>query len=442
MLLTRQTEGLGRQTTQQDATSEQVVFWTIVLTPIWWLLGVQIFVYPAVVILLLLPGVNLKSIAERRLPGSVWTWFAMALTMLLTAFIGLESVNFDLSKVIASAVNFFKGYFFIFACLVLPFFRPVRSTIVTRAVAWMATSYLATFAVQLVLFSAGIFDNSSGRAFKSLLATLIPGANSGSLDINMIVGVESFLGIPLPRTTLYTPDPPILGLCAILCFLICLAETNTTLRRWALAGALVALVFSTSRSAWIAFPIALALSTLADLRRRAKVGQGVLWLGVAFSLVCGLSTTSPNDILDGLFGTFNQARVSSSQERNVVVGQTLQVWQESPWLGWGFIQHGARFYEGYKMPLGTFSTYANALYLHGVLGFCMLITTMLWTFWDCGVRAWAGDVKNARALGCLFSLYLISGAEVLTWMSPFLWFFFVWLGAVLKESQAKTPFNT
>ncbi|HEY9708851.1 MAG TPA: hypothetical protein V6D48_11665, partial [Oculatellaceae cyanobacterium] len=204
--------------------SELVIYWTIVLTPVWWLLGIQPLFYPAVIIVLLALNFDIDKLIQGSLPICVWAWLGMALVMLWTALLGINSMGFSFQVAAGAAVTFFKSYFLIFGCLALPFWKQVGIRVVTRAVAWMATGYLITTLMQLVMLALRI----GGGGYKPLLARLIPGDKSSL--IVQFANIQSFFGIPLPRTTLYTPDPPILGLCAVLCFFICLGETNRRLR--------------------------------------------------------------------------------------------------------------------------------------------------------------------------------------------------------------------
>jgi O-antigen ligase len=131
---------------------------------------------------------------------------------------------------------------------------------------------------------------------------------------------------------------------------------------------------------------------------------------------------------------FNGARAESSKDRELVVRKTLEAWQESPWVGWGIIQGSVKWYT-YNIALGSFSTYASVLYLHGIVGFIVFIAALaltLWSFWGLAVR---GNPLCKRAFASLVALYLLCNATPLTWMTVYFWFFFVWLGAILSEIQ-------
>ncbi|NEP31634.1 MAG: O-antigen ligase domain-containing protein, partial [Moorea sp. SIO3B2] len=204
---------------------EKVIYWVIVLTPLWWLLGIQTLFYPAVVVGFLGVNFDIDKLTRRSIPACIWAWLGMALVMVWTATFGLNDVGFALQKIAATFVTFFKSYCLIFAALLLPFWHAIRVKVVTRAVAWMATGYLVTIAIEMLMLVVGL----GKEPFLPPLARLIPG---GALSLQVtFADLQPFFGIPLPRTVLYTPDPPIVGVCSILSFFICLGEENRRLRQ-------------------------------------------------------------------------------------------------------------------------------------------------------------------------------------------------------------------
>lgn len=405
--------------------AERVIYWTIVLTPLWWLMGLQTLLYPAIALVLLVVTFDLDKLIRNSLSGCVWVWLAMAVVMLWTAAIGLSNVGFGFQRTAATTVTLLKSYFLIFTCLALPFWNQIRVRVVTRAVAWMTTGYLVTIAVELVM----LFLKIGKSGYVPPLAKLIPG-DKLSLKVTF-ADFQAFFGIPLPRTVLYTPDPPILGVCAVLCFFICLGETDRRLRKFALVGCLVGLLVSFSRLAWICFPLGLLI--MACFRSR-WVRQSSLWGASFTALLCALLGLTFSQLINRFQEFFTSARAESSKDRELVVRKTLEAWQESPWLGWGIIQGSVKWYT-YDIALGSFSTYASVLYLHGIVGFIVFVAALastLWSFWEPAVR---GNPLCKRAFASLVALYVLCHATPLTWMTVYFWFFFVWLGAILCEIQ-------
>ncbi len=407
--------------------AERVIYWTIVLTPLWWILGIQSLLYPVVAAFLLVIGFEFDKIIRGSLPICNWTWLGMILVAFWTNILGLESVGFPTLKTAATLFTLFKGYFLIFACLTLPFWHRIRLKVITRAVAWMTSGYLVTLGIQLcILFALG-----PQGSFLPPLARLIPG-DKMSLMIKF-ASIQPFYGIPLPRTDLYTADPPILGVCALLCFFICLEERNRSLRLFSLAGCLAALLISQSRLAWVCFPL---VWLIIFCFRSGLARQAYLWVISLLTLFAAVLSLSIRDFITLPLATFNSARADSSKDREYVVNATIDAWKDSPWFGWGFMEKTVSWGNGvFKMPLGTFSSYAKVLYIHGIWGFVIFILALVATLSSFWKPAIFGHTICQRAFACLVALGLLIHATNLTWMVIYFWFFFIWLGAILSELQ-------
>ena len=415
--------------------AEKIIYWTIALTPLWWLLGIQTLFYPAVVIVLLAISCDLDKLIRTPVPISVWLWLIMALTMLWTAMLGLGNLGFNFAKFAAVLVTFFKGYFLIFACLLLPFTTRIRVQVITRAVAWMAVSYLVVITIQLILLYTGIYPRYSPlgigpKPVPSIISFLSPGNKSLSIRLNAFL--TPFFGLILPRSWLYMPDPPIPGIAGCLSFLICLNESNPRLRKFSLAGSLSALLISHSRLAFICLPLAI----LIKFSFRSPFARQIsLWL---FSLAALLSSllevTISELVLNKPLEIFHSARPSSSKDRAFVVSETLKAWQESPWLGWGVAQGEAQWHT-YGVTLGSFSTYTGVLYLHGIVGLTVFLATIICTlasFWQPAVE---GNDLCKQGFASLVALYLFIHGLPLSWIAVYIWFFFMWIGAILAQTQ-------
>jgi hypothetical protein len=411
------------------SSSERIIYWTVILTPVWWLMGIQPLFYPIVIVSLLTIHFDWHQLAVKGLPIYVWAWLAMSITMLWTAVLGLNDMGFSLLPAAAAVVTFLKSYFLIFACLALPFWNQIRTQVITRAVAWMASGYLVTIAVQIVMLALKI----GGSGFLPPLARLIPGDKS-SLRVDFAFP-SSFFGLPIPRTVLYTPDPPILGLCALLCFIICLREPDRRLRTLALLGSISALIVSASRTALVLLPVALLIGFFFQ---SGLFRQLSLWLVSATFLLCSMLELTIAELLQQPSQVLNQTRdntASSSIERELVVRKTLEAWQASPWVGWGVIRGSVNLYEDAYIGLASFSTYSAVLYLHGIVGFVALMCAMALTLWYAYSAAIRGGSNCNWAFASLIALYIACNATPLSWMATYLWFFFVWLGAVFFEAQ-------
>jgi len=411
--------------------AERVIYWSIVLTPLWWLLGIQTIAYPVVVAWLLFKAFEWDKLINGSLPISSWTWLGMTVAAFWTHIIGLAPTGFNLLKTAATMVTVFKGYFLIFACITLPFWHRIRIQVITRAVAWMSVGYLVTLVIQiLILFALG-----QVQPILPPLARVIPGEKL-SLLVKFAV-FQPFFRIPLPRTELYTADPPILGVCALLCFFICLGEPNQRLRRWSLTGCVASLIISQSRLAWICFPLTLLIIACF---RSGLTRQSSLWVTSFLSFLASVLGMSLLDLTTKPMETFNSARADSSKDREYVINATIEAWRESPWVGWGIVERTVSWGNGaFEQPLGTFSSYTQVLYLHGIFGFIFFVAALISTLWSFWRPALSGKIFCQRAFATLVALYILCQATTLTWMVVYFWYFFVWIGAILAETQQQSP---
>ena len=112
----------------------------------------------------------------------------------------------------------------------------------------------------------------------------------------------------------------------------------------------------------------------------------------------------------------------------------MEAWQESPWLGWG-IPHGTAKWYTYEITLGSFSTYSAVLYLHGIIGFIFFIAALGFTLSDFWQPAVEGNELCKQAFATLLALYVFMQGLPLSWIAVYIWFFFLWLGAILAETQ-------
>ncbi len=418
--------------------TEKVIYWTAVLTPLWWLLGIQPLLYPLVMVGLLVANFSLSKCIRQPPPFFVLMWLLMAIVSLWTALLGLEEMQADLRTVAAAMVTFLKSYLMILACISLPFLTTIRIQVVTEAVSLMSAGVLVNLIVQMGLLAIGIRD----VVYIPPLAKLIPGDVSTSLIVQT-AGISKFYGIPLPRSILHTADPPILGTFAVLCTLVCLTEQNAVLKKIAIAGSISALILSFSRSSWVGIVTA-GLILLAF--RSSLFKQLSLWLSAAVFAVCSVLSLTIKQLLETPSEIFTSGRADSSEARALIVQKTVEASQEKILLGWGVIRGEVWLYDDFYLKLGSFSTYAAILYLNGLVGltaFILSIGSTLLAFYQ---PALAGNFRCQISLASLLVLCALIQATPLSWMAIYLWFFFIWIGAVaaaeMNRSTAHLDWNT
>ncbi len=409
--------------------AEWVVYWSIVLTPLWWLLGIQTFLFMFIPLYLFIRGFDLDRILSQSLPLSIWAWLVVCIISITLALLALANLGLPPAKILPTLITFLKGYFLICSCLLMPFWHRIRLKVVTRAVCWMAFSYVVTLTIQVICLFGGVWKDP----IYPPLAKLIPG-DKLSLLVKPAVW-QKFFGVNLPRTSLYMADPPIPGVCGLLCYFMCRGETNDRLRRLGITGSIIALIVSQSRLAWVCFPLTVLVSAWFQ---QFTARQMTLWGMTGISTMSAMLGMTIKEMISKPMEVFTSARAESSADRALVVGKTLEAWQQSPWFGWGITQGVVKWYI-YEIALGSFSTYASVLYHQGIFGFFFFILALLATLWDCTLAGLRGNLAASRAVGALLGLYFLIEGLPITWISVYFWFFFVWVGSIYAEAYAEEP---
>lgn len=408
--------------------TEKIIFWTIVLTPFWWLLGIQPLFYPSISALLVTINLNFEEVLDKSFPVFVLAWLAMLVVALITIILGLDEVQASTKIVAASFVTLYKGYFMIFCCIATPFLTRVRSQVITRAVIWMSIVFLAVLVIQLIMLGVG-FDDA---VFKPPLSKLIPGGDDSNSLLVRSAKVSVFFGIPLPRSLLHTADPPILGAFALLTSLINLNETDPLLKKIGLTGSISSLIISFSRSAWVGFIMSIIL---VSLFRSSRARQITAQFNFLIFLFCSSVSITVFQLIELPAKIFNSARADSSSTRDIVVQATIEAWQDKFWLGWGIIRGKVWLYEDVYLQLTSFSSYAAVLYLHGVVGFSVFCLALISTLATLFRYAVAQHENCQTAFSGFLLLCALLQATPLTWMAIYLWFFFIWVSSVLVEAD-------
>jgi hypothetical protein len=243
---------------------------------------------------------------------------------------------------------------------------------------------------------------------------------------------EVTLGLELPRMMLFFPWPTALGLAGIAIFLIAFCEEHPWWRLAGMGGGLAGAVFSLSRAAWVALPVAwFVLFCL-----RAKPISRSLMV-VAFSLMglAGvLAGVDPIKEFKAASESFAEARSGSSMARDLIYDHSWEGFLSSPVFGKGWIGESVIAEE--NLPIGSHSSVYGTLYTGGGVTFGALILAGIVTLSALLFRVFQGNARAASALAVMCALTLFGYGESLFSLVLPCMFIFLFTGGALRTDPS------
>lgn len=376
------------------------VRWAILLLPLWWILGVEQFIWP---VIFTVATIKVLAIQKFRLAAPrPLRWFALFIAAVLISGLFVE----DAARMLTYVRNLgaFMGGFL--ALLI----------IINRARSWRSIDRLLN-AILVIMFLAGFAGLLAVLGvwrpqLESLAGQLLPdsvaGTGYGQVIVtrafgqrNWFVGLGEYYRL---RSFFLFSNHYSSALVYVLPFFFMRAGQTRGLKKvlfsLIIAMLLVNLVYTTGRVATLSLMAgALYFAVFHSLSRR--VIRVLLSAGLATAMLLLLLTTtielSTSRIDEGLLNqtaeaveAFTFARGPGSfTNRFGVYEATLQGFLERPLFGWGT----ERDVEGLEIPAGSHSEYLAALYRQGLLGLIALVGLLITTW-----RA-TRPLKGAAAAG-------------------------------------------
>ncbi len=352
-----------------DLVAEGIVFWTIALVPLWWILGIQVIVYPAAGWYLFWR--SFRHTGEYPLPIAFNLWCTY-----LGVWLGSLALNFFILGIAETGRSFATLVYSIlgiWSLLVVVWYAmrrlKVRQAVVTRAVCILGVGQLLAVIVgeSYLRVTGHILETSSliVKVLPNLPARIFFEASMYGYDT--VVWGEEYV----PRFSGFYYWPPLVGTVSIFVAMGALSEQD---RRWkilGLLGALVAVYFAAARAGQVGLVVAV-LVALWFGRGRARLA--LQWLLVPLVLASPIILTKLNEY-------FFLYRQDSASARNEIYAQTWEAFLDSPLFGYG--THGRSTVM--DLPLGSHSQLFSTLYQTGLLGSAVLLVTwgvMFYTLWN------------------------------------------------------------
>jgi hypothetical protein len=407
---------------QVDLKAEKVVFWTIALVPLWWILGLQIAIYPLVGWYLFYR--SLKWPGNVSFPFGLnmwWTYIAIWLgSLVINLAMGVAEIGRS-TTTLGSIVG-------VWTLMVIVWYAmrrcQVRYTVVVRAICILGLC-------QLIAVGTGeAYLRATGSILqtKSLIVAAVPSVPARVFFEASLYGYDELAWDedPVPRLKSFYYWSPIAGTISVF---ICMAALSERDRRWKMAailGAVSTAYYSAARSGQVGLALALLIALW--------LGGG-RWRQVLNWCFVGLAVGSPI-IFSQLYKYFFEYRADSAVARFALYDETFKYFLRSPLFGYG--THGRS--EILEVPLGSHSQIYSTLFHTGVLGSAVLIVAWV----SMAVHLWQLGVNNtdlSPALGAWVGLTVAMFSGELEAASVTVFILGAWLGVVWNHRDQSNVFQ-
>lgn len=411
---------------KEEADTIRAVVAYFVLSPVLWLLGVQLIASAALLIFLI--SRRWPDNAETNLVFTVWVIaaFAQASSVFYNWSLSSDTVTTLVRQLLAFHII---GWLLVGILLMAGQAWQLSQERVVRSLMVFGLYIIIMSIVALAIAAIGSMGSFS---LPTPMRILLGEGSDRYTAAHMFIRENSF-GQKLPRLTVFFPYPTALGLSGIAMFLIALCERNPWWRSVGLAAGLCGVVLSYSRAAIVILPLAFLVFCVL----RGKVAR---WMPIALSvgglvaigsLLVGLN---PIDALTELTGAFFEARSGSSAARAILNQTNWQEFLDSPVFGHGWCCTVSVHPKEY-LPIGTHSAFYGTLYTGGVLTFGSLVLAVLVTSISVLREALQGRDDAAASLAMLLALTLYGYGESLFDLVLPCMFIFLFIGSSLPGEK-------
>jgi hypothetical protein len=394
---------------------ERVIYWSIIGTWVFWVVGGLYLLAPAIGWTLLCIStarrLGLSKVARRTdmtaIPVGCKIWFVSMGIMAVGLIKGHIDFDLEAGQIIKSFIGWMKGWALIAVFIFVGATMSIRPAIVYRA-----SNQLALQTICLVpLFIVAAYIHLPRPLYISPLQ--IVGGPGPEFFTVELYGIEPETGAA--RWRFFAPWAPAAALVSNIAFVFALYDRSRSWKFIGIISSIVVCLMSQSRMGLVAVPtIVVVVLILSNVTRSSVflVGTAASALVVPF---IGLLTQSINDFID----KFQNARASSSRVRGTL--QRIAIhrwWNEAPIWGHGIVERGPHLVE--YMPIGSHHTWNGLLYVKGVVGLVALAVPLIWSFLEIFIKSQA-DITARCSLGVIIVLALYSFGENLEILVYLLW---------------------
>lgn len=418
---------MDKKTIHPENFEEKVIWFAIVWTFPFYLLGALYIVAPVLAWVLLAYLVKKLWMQNKltakheviKIPFGVWLWCFGMFLMLIALWIGHVDWELGMAKTIKSSIGWAKGWalmaiFPLIGCL------NIRPQIIYQATSRVCLHALIIFPFLIAAYVLGLPQELYISPLK-----IVGGPGPEFFRVNLF-SITPEGGV---RWFLFAPWAPALGFVASIYFLFALQLQGSS--RWiGIIGSLMMILMCKSRLAIVVvILVPLALYALANLTRVSILIQGAIG-----SLLAGFFAPYLLTLFDDFSAGFRSARIDSSRVREALGRIAVERWQsEAPIWGHGIVERGPHLVQ--YMPIGSHHSWYGLLFVKGAVGFAALAIPLIYSFIELTVKSQANSTAKV-GLGFVIILFLYTFGENLEILSYLFWPGLILLGIAHKQPLA------
>lgn len=359
--------------------------WCFYLLPLWWVIGVEQFVWPFLLGWAAVKCIDLKN-PHLRVPP------AFVLLFTFTCFAALSALNIVESYRVIAFVRTYSHYISAL-CILVIFAHDCREWRDILRVLWAVVTAIGISALLTLTAAAGIIEVNFDSVVGFVLPESIKSTMLGSQIAKRVVGADAwfvYFGRYFRATgfLLFSTYYGAVLMVTIPLMIFLITQTRHLIWKsllWIfLVAALINLVLTTARVAMIGAAVGAIYFVFAYsfwMQKRRTFEAMILAILLTIMLAVSSFAYFQAEIVEVGEETIESvlyARGTGSVTSRMTVYQlTILGWQEHPFLGWGT----ERNMVGSTYPAGSHSHYLAMLYKYGLVGFLLFIALCLvvWT---------------------------------------------------------------
>ncbi len=361
----------------------KIIIFAFSLIPLWWFIGIDQFIFPFIVFILLIVYIFHPQKDDKKIPFILAPLFLFLIVYAVSGFFIIEKIRY-----------FIYSYNLIqYISVTLLIFISVKTL---NKVRWVESMIWVLFIIILLTSVLGLISIISGRGmwFKTSLSGFIPEAFKDSEFLktaftkniaNPSAKIFGYNYTRLQGLFIYSNSyaQALIVVIPLVFYLFCSVNLKIKGRiKYLLRAAiffglsLIAanLLFTTSRSALLGILAGSLWWLLFWEKWHLRSGRHMAIFIAAISVIAAILIP----VFAVYFDDILSARSGSLDSRITIYEKTIESWLERPFFGWGatreiidvFPEAGTR--KGIA-PLGSHSTYLGLLYRQGIVGLLVFL---------------------------------------------------------------------